>query len=1070
MTGFNSIAGSFIVLNTGTGSVRLNNTTNTWGSLQVGGSASINGSTVNATAASLNIGYSTAGATQVNGNVTIGSNGVLAASTASTSLALTGNWSDAGTFTNANTTIIFNGSNSTTQTINKTGGETFNNLTINTAGSGGSTLGNAASITTTLALTSGNLFLGNNNLTVATMPTGTSSSYIVTNGTGVLTKNSVSSTAIVFPVGTATAFTPLTVTNTSGTSNISVGVSATITNAVNTASQVVNLQWSVTGSAATTASMTYQFNTANEASSFAVGNSCDLGIYNTSYAVSNLGIPSGSNPYTLNKTGIPLASGTTYLFVLGNTGAINCTAGSYVGANGGNANLASNWCGSVLPTSSTNVIIANTTPQLTSNLSVNNLTLNSSLNLNGYNLIINGTASGSGTITGNTASSLSMLGTGTLYFDQSTQGTTNVLNNLTINTAGTVAFGNGLNLLGTLTPTAGTLNTGGYLTLVSTSVGTARIDQVFGTISGNITVQRFIPAKTVRKFSYVGSPVSQSIRNAWQQQVYITGSGTGGVACGSTTGDGGSTDKYNSNGFDVTQTNTPSMFTYNATKVNGSRYVSIGNTDQTNLVPGTGYAINIRGNRNSSTVTCVDQLEYGTPTPPEAVTLSATGTVNTGPKTVSLNDTTLSKYTLIANPYPSQLSFTSFQAANSSKTYNKMWTYSPFGSGNYTTYSAGVIANAATGYDNTSGDRIASGQAFFVEATPAGSNNTVTFQESHKISGAIPNTQYFGTQSNKLLRVSLQGNANALLDEVIIRFNQAGTKTTYNPVWDAESFNSGSQVLTTIKGTKALAIATLPDSLAIDTAQLGVSSNSSGTFQLSFSDYGGIDSTTSITLLDKFLGVNQNIRTNQVYTFNVTADTASQGKHRFEVVFSGASPLPISFINVSATQNSNGVSIKWKAAQEQSIANYEVERSTDGSNFTTIALAKPTATATYTIEDADIPTATTLYYRIQAVGKDGTIKYSNVASLTTNHSPLTTISIIPNPVQDKLNITLGNAANGNYNVHILSALGKTVYSNAITTVTECKLSLDASNLAGGVYIIELIDEKGIKRLGKFVKN
>ena len=741
-----------------------------------------------------------------------------------------------------------------------------------------------------------------------------------------------------------------------------------------------------------------------------------------------------------------------------------------MGANGGNANLASNWCGAVLPTSSTNVIIANNAPQLTSNLSVNNFTLNSSLNLNGYNLIINGTASGTGTITGNNASNISMLGTGTLYFDQSTPGTSNILNNLTINTSGTVALGNNLNLLGTLTPTAGTFNTGGFLTLVSNSAGTARIDQVAGTISGNVTVQRYVPAKTVRKFSYVGSPVSQSIRNAWQQQVYISGSGTGGVPCGTTTGDGGSTDRYNSNGFDVTPTNTPSMFTYNATKVNGSRYVSIANTDQTNLVPGTGYVMNIRGNRNSATVTCANQLEIGNPTAPEAVTLSATGTVNTGPKTVSLYDTTLSKYTLIANPYPSQISFTSFQAANSGKTYNKMWTYSPFGSGNYTTYSAGAIANAATGYDNTTGDRIASGQAFFVEATPAGSNGTITFQESHKASGAIPNTQYFGTPSNKLLRISLQGNANALLDEVIIRFNQAGTKTTYNPNWDAESFNAGSQVLTTIKGTRALAIATLPDSLAIDTAQLGVSSNSSGNFQLSFSDYGGLDSTTSITLLDKFLGISQNIRTNPVYPFNVTADTASQGTHRFEVVFRGANPLPVSFINVSATQNTAGVSIKWKAAQAQGIVSYEVERSTDGSNFTTIALAKPTATATYTIEDADIPTATTLYYRIQAVGKDGTIKYSNVASLITHNSSLITINIYPNPVQDKLNITLGNAANGNYNVHILSALGKIVYSNAITTVTECKLSLDASNLAGGVYVIELIDEKGIKRLGKFVKN
>jgi len=775
----------------------------------------------------------------------------------------------------------------------------------------------------------------------------------------------------------------------------------------------------------------------------------------------------------ISVTNAPTADYWGNIVANGNTDIGADESGSnWTGGAGTVWNNTGNWYDNTVPTSTSDVLIpAGKTnyPTITATSIARNLVIASGASLtNNDTLQLYGTISNSGTLT-STSGTIGFNGSAAQNIPANTF-FGNTIQNLIIDNSAGVTLGGTLNITGTLTPTLGTFSTGGYLTLVSTSAGTARIDQVLGTISGNVTVQRYIPAKTLRKFSYVGSPVVQSIRNAWQQQVYITGAGTGGTACGTTTGDGGTTDKYNSNGFDVTPTNTPSMFTYNATKLNGSRYVSVANTDQTNLAPGKGYVMNIRGNRNSGTVTCFNQLEIGNPTAPEAVTLSATGTVTTGSKTVSLYDTALSKYTLIANPYPSQMSFTTFQSNNSTNIYNKMWTYSPFGSGNYTTYSAGIIANAATGYDNTSGDRIASGQAFFIEATPAGSNGTVTFQESHKASGAIPNTQYFGTGSNKLLRVSLQSNANALLDEVIIRFNNAGTKTTYTPVWDAESFNAGSQVLTTLKGNKALAIATHPDSLTIDTAQLGVTSNASGTFQLLFGDYAGMDSNTSITLQDNFLGIKQNIRANPLYTFNVTSDTASQGTHRFQVIFSGASLLPVNFVSISATENTDGVSIKWKAAQEQNIANYEVERSTDGSNFTTIATAKPTNTSSYTEEDANIPTnPTTLYYRIKETGIDGSTKYSNIATiqLSINNYQL---SIAPNPVQDKLNITLGNTASGNYNIRILSTLGKVVYSNVGTLVTKGKLTLDATSLASGLYFIELTDKNGSKQLGKFIKN
>lgn len=316
--GLNNIGGTFTVLNTGSGSVRLNNTNNTFGGLQVGGSATVNGATVNATTASLNLAILSASTTQVNGNITLGTAGTLAASIANTNLGLTGNWSNAGTFTPTNTTVIFNGS--TAQTISRTSGETFLNLTMN--GNGGATLNSAATIIGALTLTNGKLSLGNNNLTLnsGVSVTGASAnSYIATTGTGKLTRRAVATTATLFPIGTPTSYTPLTISN-NAASDMTVGVSPTVTVSVFDTSKLVKLQWSVQSSITTTnTSIQYQFNSSNGASNFSPANAMENSWSSSSTNIFTPLSAGGIAPvFTLTKSALALVGNTTYNSALGN--------------------------------------------------------------------------------------------------------------------------------------------------------------------------------------------------------------------------------------------------------------------------------------------------------------------------------------------------------------------------------------------------------------------------------------------------------------------------------------------------------------------------------------------------------------------------------------------------------------------------------------------------------------------------------------------------------------------------------------------------------------------------------
>jgi len=186
------------------------------------------------------------------------------------------------------------------------------------------------------------------------------------------------------------------------------------------------------------------------------------------------------------------------------------------------------------------------------------------------------------------------------------------------------------------------------------------------------------------------------------------------------------------------------------------------------------------------------------------------------------------------------------------------------------------------------------------------------------------------------------------------------------------------------------------------------------------------------------------------------------------VLVGASSTLPVNFTGITATKTGEAVIVKWTIAHETKMASYEVERSTDGRVFTTVTSQKATGTSSYGVQDANAPTnITTLYYRIKAIGTDGSIKYSAVAKLSISNYE-SGITVYPNPVQHKLNLTLTNTATGNYDVRITTVTGKEVYGKK-ATVTDGKLVLDASNFANGVYVVELTDNQGNKLQQKFVK-
>ncbi|MEO9966787.1 MAG: DUF2341 domain-containing protein [Reichenbachiella sp.] len=143
-------------------------------------------------------------------------------------IAVAGDWISQITFIARSGTVTFDGTSD--QAISTSGGETFNNLTINNSG-GNVNLGSELTTTGALTLTQGNIDLDINDLNItstASIVGGDINAYIIADGVGVL-RHAITalSTTYTFPIGDVDDYAPFSFTLNQGTlssSNVTINL------------------------------------------------------------------------------------------------------------------------------------------------------------------------------------------------------------------------------------------------------------------------------------------------------------------------------------------------------------------------------------------------------------------------------------------------------------------------------------------------------------------------------------------------------------------------------------------------------------------------------------------------------------------------------------------------------------------------------------------------------------------------------------------------------------------------------------------------------------------------------
>jgi hypothetical protein len=158
---------------------------------------------------------------------------------------------------------------------------------------------------------------------------------------------------------------------------------------------------------------------------------------------------------------------------------------------------------------------------------------------------------------------------------------------------------------------------------------------------------------------------------------------------------------------------------------------------------------------------------------------------------------------------------------------------------------------------------------------------------------------------------------------------------------------------------------------------------------------------------------------------------------------------------------SNGVShLTWSTLQESNSSHFEIERSSDGVNFTSIGTVSAKGLSDkqtdYSFNDVKV-NAGTNYYRLRAVDKDANFKNSNIVALEVKIKGTNVTGIYPNPFVDKVNIAVSSEISGQAVIRLFDNTGKLIATQQ-SSISKGVNNVAIDNLialAKGFYMVKV---------------
>lgn len=173
-------------------------------------------------------------------------------------------------------------------------------------------------------------------------------------------------------------------------------------------------------------------------------------------------------------------------------------------------------------------------------------------------------------------------------------------------------------------------------------------------------------------------------------------------------------------------------------------------------------------------------------------------------------------------------------------------------------------------------------------------------------------------------------------------------------------------------------------------------------------------------------------------------------------------PIELLSFDVLLSNDESFVDLSWVTASEINGDYFEVERSRNAVDWSSLLTQKATGNSNLRIEYTDLdddPYLGTSYYRLKLYDLDGTFSYSKIRVIHIGTKPEALFKLFPNPAVNQ--ITLKGIDLIEKDIRIIDLLGRDVSKYITVTSASNKAQIDVSYLAQGFYLV-LVGKQVIK--------
>jgi len=178
---------------------------------------------------------------------------------------------------------------------------------------------------------------------------------------------------------------------------------------------------------------------------------------------------------------------------------------------------------------------------------------------------------------------------------------------------------------------------------------------------------------------------------------------------------------------------------------------------------------------------------------------------------------------------------------------------------------------------------------------------------------------------------------------------------------------------------------------------------------------------------------------------------------------SRSQPLPVELAGFEAQAEGPSVRLRWRTVSETNNTGFEVQRSTNGTTYSTIGEVDGAGTTTephvYRFRDRSVPyTADSLVYRLRQIDTDGSAHLSPTLTIARQAPEQVRLTPpFPNPARQQATVRYEVPTAASVTLHVFDVLGREV-----TTLTQKRVDagrhserLSTTDLAPGTYLVRL---------------